>query len=134
MRPAERARARKQFIENHAQTEYVRPAIDEMRFAAGLLRTHVGACAGHAWPLPELLVGQGQTEIGDVRLAGGIEQDIGGLDVPMHYSVAVRVMQCRGNGSHERRRYLAGRQTGFDSVGQRRPFDVLGDDEAQSVI
>ena len=47
--------------------------------------------------LPELLIGEGQPEIGDVGLAGAIEEDVGGLDVPMHDFAEMGVVQGLGD-------------------------------------
>ena len=44
-------------------------AIDPVPFAAGLLGTHVGGRSGVAWPLADILLSQGQAEIGHERLA-----------------------------------------------------------------
>ena len=44
-------------------------AIDPMPFATGLLRTHVGGRPGVAWPLANVLLPQGQPEVGHEWLA-----------------------------------------------------------------
>ena len=60
-----------QLVEDHAQAENVASAIHAMPLAAGLLRTHVGRRPGKLWALAEMLFFQRQSEIRDVRLAGG---------------------------------------------------------------
>ena len=73
----------KQFVENHAQAEDVRSTIDPMPFAPSLLGTHVRGCPGNPATPAEILVLERQTEVGDERLARAVDQDVGGLDVPV---------------------------------------------------
>ena len=80
-------------------------AIDPMPFATGLLGTHVGRRPGVAWPLAEVLLPQGQAEIGHERLAAGVEQDVARLDVPMDQPLLVGVVQRLGHRRHQFRRF-----------------------------
>ena len=72
-----------QFVEDHAQAEDVGSPIDPVPFATGLLRTHVGGCPSDPATLAEVLVLERKTEIGNERLSRSIDQDVGGLDVPV---------------------------------------------------
>ena len=97
----ERPASHQQFVEDHAQAEDVAAAIDPMPFATGLLRTHVGGRPGVAWPLAHVLLSQGQPEIRHERLAALVEQDVAGLDVPMHQPLLVGVVQRLGHRRHQ---------------------------------
>ncbi len=106
--PAERLASHQQLVEHHSQTENVRSAVDAMTFAAGLLRTHVSGSPGVPCSLADILLPQCQPEIRDERLAALVEQEIPGLDVPMHQALLVSVVQCLGHGRHQ-----------FDRLGDR---------------
>jgi len=81
-----------------------------MPFATGLLGTHVGGRPGVAWPLAHVLFPQRQPEVPDERLAALVEQDVAGLDVPMHQPLLVGVVQRLGHCRHQ-----------FDGFGEWQP-------------
>ena len=58
-----------QLVEDHAEAEDVGAAVDPVPLAPGLLGAHVGGRPGKPGPLAEVLVLEGQPEVGDVRLA-----------------------------------------------------------------
>ena len=99
----------KQLVEDDAQAEDVGPAIDPVPLAAGLLGAHVGGRAGEPGPLAEVLVLERQPEVGHAGLARGVDQDVGGLDVPVDQAPGVGVVQGLGDGRHQLGR-LAERQ------------------------
>jgi hypothetical protein len=70
---------------------------DSMPFATGLFRTHVGWRSCVSWPLVYVLLTQSQSEVGHERLAGLVQQDVAGLDVPMDQSLLVGVVQRLGH-------------------------------------
>src|SRR5262245_35687431 len=64
----------------------------------GLLRAHVPQRAQHVARHGELrvIVDMSEAEIRDPQVAAGIDQEIGGLDVAVYYTQAVRVLQGLG--------------------------------------
>ena len=58
-----------QLVEDDAQAEDVRSPIDPVTFAPGLLGTHVGRCASQPATLAEVLILEGEPEIGDAGFA-----------------------------------------------------------------
>ncbi len=119
---------RQQFVQHDSQAEDVGARVHAVCFAAGLFGTHVRGRPGKAATEAEILVGQRQAEIGDEGLALGVQQDVGGLDVAMHESLRVRVMQRLRHRDdeadrfprrhpprkHARRQVLAGNEFGND--------------------
>ena len=93
-----------QLVENHAQAEDVGSPIHPVTFAPGLLGTHVGGCPRHPATLAEVLVSERKTEVGDTGFTRSVDQDVGGLDVPVDQPSAVGVMQCVGNRGDQFRR------------------------------
>ncbi len=79
----EGASAGEQFVEDDAETEDVGAPIHAVPLAARLLGAHVGGGAGKPGSAPEVFLAQGQAEVGDVGVAGPVEQKVGGLDVPV---------------------------------------------------
>ena len=77
-----------------------------MPFATGLFGTHVGGRPGVARPLAHILLAQGQPEIGHERLAALVEQDVARLDVPMHQTLLVGVVQRLGHRRHQFDRFV----------------------------
>ena len=80
-----------------------------MSLAPGLLGAHVGGCPGQPATLAEVLVLEGQPEVGDAGFARGVDQDVGGLDVPVDQPPGVGVMQGLGDGGDQFRRIPEGR-------------------------
>jgi hypothetical protein len=125
-----RLAADQQLVKDHAQTEDVAAAIDAMPFATGLLRTHVGGRPGVARPLAHVLFAQGQPEIRHEGLAAPVEQDVARLDVPMHQTLLVGVVQRLGHRRHQLDRFVD-RQPGLlEPRGEVGAVDVLRDDVA----
>jgi hypothetical protein len=83
-------------IEDDAQAEEVRTPIDEVTFASGLFWAHIRWRASQSATFAEVLILEGEPEVGDTGLARGIDEDVGGLDVP--------VDQPPGCGRNARRR------------------------------
>ena len=73
----------RKLVEDHAQAEDVGSPIDSMPLAASLLGTHVRRSSSNPATLAEILVLECQTEVGNERLPRAIDQDVGGLDVPV---------------------------------------------------
>ena len=72
LEPRKGLRARQQFVEHQSQAEDVGPAIDQVPFAAGLLRAHVDRRA-RAFPmLTEVLFpsGRGRNRRGTAGVGG----------------------------------------------------------------
>jgi hypothetical protein len=101
---------------------------------AGLFRAHVGRRAGQAAELAIVLVLERQPEIGQVRPAQGIEQDVGRLDIAVDQPVSVGVMQCFGDPGDELGR-IPERGTAPRHPGRQvAPLDVVRDHEAEAVV
>ena len=98
-----------QLVEDHAQAEDVRSPIDPVTFAPGLLGAHVGGRPSEPATLAEVLVLEGKPEVGDAGLARGVDQDVGGLDVPVDQPSGVGVMQGFGDRGDQFRRIPEGR-------------------------
>ncbi len=90
---AKRPATGQQLVENNAQTEYVAAAINPMALAARLFRAHVTGCAGKCRSTADVFLAKRQSEIGDVRLAGCIEENVSGLDVAVDQALAMGIVQ-----------------------------------------
>ncbi|MFO0968377.1 MAG: hypothetical protein U0793_22710 [Gemmataceae bacterium] len=66
-----------------------------------------------------------QAEIGDVRLVVGVEQDVGGLEVPMEEAAIVRVLDGAGNEDEVPRRDSRGQRTVNEALGQTGSVNVV---------
>ena len=75
-----------------------------MPFAPGLFGTHVGGCPSNPGTLAEVLVFEGKSEVGNTRFTRVIDQDVGGLDVPVDQPSGVGVMKCLGDDGNQFRR------------------------------
>ena len=105
-----------------------------MPLAPGLLGTHVGRRAGQPPTLAEVLILEGKPEIGHAGFARGVDQDVGGLDVPVDQPSAMGVMQGVGDRGDQFRRIPEGRASLFHPDCQVASFDELRDDEAEPVF
>ena len=103
---SERLPSGQQFVEDDAQAEDVAAAIDPMPFAPCLFGTHVGRRPGVPWPLAHVLLSQGQPEVCDERFVALVEQEVAGLDVPMHQTLLVGEMECLGHRRHHFDRFV----------------------------
>ena len=92
-----------QLVEDDAKAENVSAAIDAVPLAAGLLRTHVGRRPGVAGAVDHVLVPQRQSEVGDERTAGGVEEDVARLDVTVDDAALVGVLERLGDRRDQRR-------------------------------
>ena len=86
-----------------------------MSLAPGLFGTHVGRRAGQPGALAVVFILEGEAEVGQERLARGIEQDVGGFDVAVDQAVGVGVMQGLGDGGDQQRR-VAERGTSLSAI------------------
>ena len=87
-----------QLVENDSQAEDVGSPVHPVTFASGLLGTHVsrGPCRDAA-TLSEVLVSKRNTEVGETGFTRSVDQDVGGLDVPVDQPSAMGVVQCVGD-------------------------------------
>ena len=60
-----------------------------MSLATSLLGTHIKRRSGGGRALAKVLLSKSQTEIGNVRFAGDIQQQVARLDVSMHQALSV---------------------------------------------
>ena len=118
-----------QFVEDDPQAKDIGATVHTMAFATGLLRAHVGGRAGEPCPLSEVLLLERQSEIGDVGLAGGVDEDVGWLDVPVDQTLAVGVMQGFSDRRHQRRRLDVRLPVVPDLLLQVAALDELANDE-----
>ena len=96
--------SRQQLVEHDAQAEDVGSPVDPVAFAPGLLGTHVGRRAGQPAPLAKVFILEGEPEVGHAGFARCVDQDVGGLDVPVDQAPGVGVMQGVGDGGNQLRR------------------------------
>ena len=130
----ERLAAGQELVEDHAEAEHVGPPIDPVPLPPRLLGAHVSGRPGVAGSLTVVLVLQRQPEVGDARLARGVEQDIRGLDVAVDQAPCVGVMEGLGDGRHQLRRFPQRQPPLAYPRGQVAAFDVLRHDVAESVV
>jgi len=105
-----------------------------MTFAPGLLGTHVGRCAGEPPTLAEVFILERQSEIGDTGFTRSVDQDVGGLDVPVDQPSGVGVVQGVGDRGNQFRRIPEGRSSLSHPDRQIAALDELRHDEAESVF
>ena len=91
--PGEGATSREQLIEEDSQGPDIGAAVHVVRQAPDLFRGHVGWCSGD-FPGVVLLDAfvDGQPEVGHIRHAAIVQQDIAGLQVAMDESLGVSVV------------------------------------------
>ena len=93
----ERSLASEQFVEDRSQTVRVCSRGELPGTARGLFRRHISRRAEHgsADGQTRVILHQfGQSEIGDVRLALIVEEDIGRLQVAVQNAALMRVVNC----------------------------------------
>ena len=125
---------RQQFVEDDAEAKDVGPAVDPVSFALGLLRAHVGGGAGEAASLAEIDVLQSETEVGQDRRAGRVDQDVRGLHVAVDQSVTVGMVQRFRDDRHEAGRVRYVRRRGSQQPGQIGSLDELRHHETRAVL
>ena len=131
---AERPAAGQQLVEDDAQAEDVRAAVDPVPLAPGLLGAHVGGRPGEPGSLAVVLVLQRQPEVGHAGLPWSVDQDVRGLDVAVDQAPGVGVVQRLGDGRHQLGRLAERRPALPQPLGQVAPLDVLRDDVAEPVV
>ena len=109
-------------------------AIDPMPFATGLFGTHVSGRPGVAWPLADILLPQGQPEVGHEWLAALVEQDVPRFDVPMDQPLLVSVVQRLGHRRHQFDRFVDRKPGLLEPRGEVGAVDVLRDDETGELL
>ena len=92
-----------------------------MGLAAGLLGAHISERAHDGGLFSVVLLGEGDSEIGQVRDAFRIEQDIGRLDVPVDQVPAVGVGEGVGDGRDQSGRFVVRGTRVADPRGARLP-------------
>ena len=113
---AEGQRPRQHLVENDAERIEIAAGIDRAVHPSGLFRRHIGKRAGDNLGRRRRLVLAGQPR-GDAKArqpdaaAGGVDQDIGGLEVLMNQPARVRLPDglCQRNGNAQERFNLEGR-------------------------
>ena len=123
-----------QLVEHDAQAEDIRSPINPVAFAPGLLGTHVGRCAGQPAALAEVFILEGEPEVRHAGFARCVDQDVGGLDVPVDQPSGVGVVQGVGDGGNQFRRIPEGQSSLSHPDRQIAAFDELRHDEAESVF
>ena len=102
-----------QLVEHDAQAEDIRTTIDPVAFTPGLFGAHIGRRAGQPATLAEVFILEGEPEVRHAGLARRVDQDVGGLDVPVDQPSGVGVMQGVGDGGDQLRRIPEGRSSLF---------------------
>jgi hypothetical protein len=96
--------------------------------AAGLLGRHVAGCAddGPGGGQAGVLVGAlGQAEVGDARLALGVDQDVGRLEVAVQHAAAVREVDRLGDDADVAHRLQRRQRVFAHQFGQAAALDVI---------
>ena len=91
-RSAKRPAPGEHFVQDHAQAEDIGPAVHPVPFTAGLFRAHVRRRPGERRASAEVLRPQGEAEVGDIRFAVRVKEDVPGLDVPVDDPVVMGVV------------------------------------------
>ena len=102
----ERSSTGQQLVEDHAQAEDVRTTIDTVTLASCLLGTHVSRSSSDPGTLAEVLILECKTEVGHEGVSRSVDQDVGGLDVPVDQSPGVGVVKGFGDRRHQFRRLV----------------------------
>ena len=84
--------------------------------------------------MPDILLPQGQPEVGHERLAALVEQDVAGLDVPMHQPLLVGVVQRLGHRRHQFDRFVDRKPGLLEPRGEVGAVDVFRDDETGELL
>ena len=127
---------REELVKHDSQAEDVGTAIHEVPFASRLFGTHVGGSSHQfvAGIPAEILVPQGNPEIGDIGLAYGIDQDIGRLHVAVNESLRMGIVECFGDDGDGFRRFKKRPRSLLDRLTEITAFDELGEDVTQAVF
>jgi hypothetical protein len=132
--PPEWPAAGQQFIEHDSQAEHIRPPVDAVRLAAYLFGAHVGRRASDPRPLAVVFIRERQTKVGDTRPVRLIDQDVGRLDVAVHQTAHMGVVERLGHGRDQlgdvAKRHARVPQT----LGEVAALDVLRHHEAEAVV
>jgi hypothetical protein len=99
-----------------------------------LFGTHIRWRANPPPTLAEILILEGEPEVGDTGPARGIDEDVGGLDVPVDQPPGVGVMQGVGDRGDQFRRIPEGRTTLTDPDRKVAALHQLGDHEAETIL
>jgi hypothetical protein len=83
-----------QLVQDDADGVDVGAGVDAVPLAARLLGTHVRRRAGEARPGAEVLLAQGQTEVGHDGAAVSVQQDVGRLDVAVDEAMPMGMVQA----------------------------------------
>ena len=129
-RPGMRRAAAEHRVEHRAERVDVRRRADRRQIALRLLRRHVGRRAEHlaggrevALPAAGLADLLGQPEVGHMRAAFGVEQDVGRLEVAMHHVAGVGVADRVGDGGRELGGLVGRERPLADEIGQALALD-----------
>ena len=102
----ERSSPGQQFVEDHAQAEDVGSPINAVPFAPGLLGTHVGGRSSDPAPLPKSSSLSASPKSATNALARSVDQNVGGLDVPVDQARAYERDAGIGDRCHQSRRLM----------------------------
>src|SRR5439155_11605395 len=116
-------------VQDDAQAVDVAAGVNAMAFATGLFGTHVARSARPGRSLAEIDVAQGQAEVGDNRIAFGVEQDVGRLDVAVDQAALMGMMQGLGGTGDNFHRLLARQPGVLDSRTKVNALDELRNDK-----
>ncbi len=105
-----------------------------MPLASCLLRAHIRWSPSQSPTLAEVLVFEGKSEVSETGLTRGVNQNIGGLDIPVDQTSGVGVMECVGNRGNQFRRIPEGRSSLSNPDRQVTAFDELRDHEAKTIL
>jgi len=130
---AERRFPREQRIQNEPQTVHVGAGVDAMRLAEQLLGAEPEDSLFRSVVL-DRHIGQRHSEIGKGRMFAVVQQNVGGLDVPVDESLPVGLVQAPRRAGHEAHDSGSRDSLAADSIGQRPALDQFHDEVTASLV
>jgi len=131
---SKRSPAGQQLIKHHAQAEDVRSSIDSVTLATSLLGAHVSRGSSKSRSLAEVLVSEREPEVRDTGLARAVDQDVGGLDVPVDQPPGVGVVKRLGDQDDQFRLVTESGAILANSRRQVATLEELGNDVAETLV
>ena len=136
--------SREHFVQHRAEGKYVGAVIDGL--ALKLFGRHVGQGADgrpHPGQFRECLLFRsrslgrqqpfGQAEVHDLDVAGPGKHDVGRFQVPVNYVFRMGFFECFRDLSRQREGFFEGQRDSSQPLLQAFPFDVLHDDEGNTL-
>ncbi len=116
-------------VEDHPDRPEVGPAVQTMGFTANLLGRHESRSAGDFAPLEPLkILIDRQAEVGDKRVAAGVDQDVRRFQIAVHQPRVVSVIDGLADADDDLDEPLVGQPLVLQEVGQGAAVDEFEHD------